>query len=220
MRALDAAKQESDLANDIAKKKIEYDVAIARGDTATAQQAGLDVKQLESTMQYNAQKKAIEDALKRTNAPLEARIQSINDGQQKLSDNAAIAAAELDKLNKKIATERQKIDDVNRAMTTLALNAIAAGKELKDYLKTGTEENPKAGKQDSAGLVGAAETARPGTIPKVEQPRHPKARLTPVDVTDQALGLMGGVQDVVTKGLIIQEKECLMVLPLDFQPFV
>jgi len=201
LRALDAAKQESDLANEIAKKKIEYDAAIARGDTATAQQAGLDVKQLESTMQYNAQKKAIEDALKRTNAPLEARIQSINDGQQKLSDNAALAAVELDKLNKKIATERQKIDDVNKAMTTLAINAIAAGKELKDYLKTGTDENPNAGRQDAAGLVGVAETARPGFIPKVKQPTHPKARLTPVDVTDQALGLLGGVNDAVTKGL-------------------
>ena len=91
LKALDAAKQESDLANEIAKKKIEYDSAIARGDTATAQQAGLDVKQLQSTMQYNSQRKSIEDSRDRDNAKIQAKIDSLNDAQSNLSDKAALA---------------------------------------------------------------------------------------------------------------------------------
>jgi hypothetical protein len=194
LKALDAAKQEGDIGREIAKKQAEYDAAIATGNTAGAQQASLDMEGLQSNLQYNSQKKAIEDALKLANAPLEAKIKSINDGQQKLSDNAAIAAQSLSKLNAEIAKEKGKIDDVNQAMTTLAINAIAAGMTLKEYLGT------DAGKQDSARLVTDVNTAAPGAI-KPKQATHPKARLTPASVTDQALGVMGGVNDAVTKGL-------------------
>jgi len=201
LKALDAAKQEGDIARQIAKAQAAYEAALATGNTAAAQQASLDIQGLQSDQQYNSQKKAIEDALKLANAPLEAKIKLINDGQQKLSDNAAIAAGELDKLNKKIATERQKIDDVNQAMTTLALNAIAAGKELKDYIKTGTEENPNAGRQDAAAVLGTSNVAVPGTAvkPPLQLKRSPRVEGT--SVADQALSLMGGVTGAVEKGL-------------------
>ena len=174
---------------------------MATGNTAAAQQASLDIQGLQSDQQYNAQKKAIEDALKLANAPLEAKIKSINDGQQKLSDNAALAAEKLEKLNKAIDTEKQKIDDVNKAMTTLAINAIAAGKELKDYIMTGTDENPDAGRQDAAGLVSASNVANPGSVPAFKPSTHPKGKATPIDVGTRALGLMGGVTGAVEKGL-------------------
>ena len=195
LKALDAAKQEGDIARQIAKAQAAYEAALATGNTAAAQQASLDIQGLQSDQQYNSQKKAIEDALRLANAPLEAKIKLINDGQQKLSDNASIAAESLGKLNEKIAKEKQKIDDVNKAMTTLAINAIAAGMTLKEYLGT------DAGKQDAAGVVGATNTANPDTITKPKQPTHPKARLTPPSVTDQAAGLMGGVASAVEKGL-------------------
>jgi TP901 family phage tail tape measure protein len=195
LKALDAAKQEGDIARQIAKAQAAYESALATGNTAAAQQASLDIQGLQSDQQYNSQKKAIEDALKLANAPLEAKIKLINDGQQKLSDNASIAAESLGKLNEKIAKEKQKIDDVNKAMTTLAINAIAAGMTLKEYLGT------DAGKQDAAGVVGTTNTANPDTIAKPKQATHPKARLTPPSVTDQAAGLMGGVTGAVEKGL-------------------
>ena len=195
LKALDAAKQEGDIARQIAKAQAAYESALATGNTAAAQQASLDIQGLQSDQQYNSQKKAIEDALKLANAPLEAKIKLINDGQQKMSDNASIAAESLGKLNEKIAKEKQKIDDVNKAMTTLAINAIAAGMTLKEYLGT------DAGKQDAAGVVGTTNTANPDTIVKPKQPTHPKARLTPTSVTDQAAGLMGGVTGAVEKGL-------------------
>ena len=194
LKALDAAKQEGDIAREIAKEQANYAAAEATGNTAGMQQSSLNIQGLQSTLQYNSQKKAIEDSTKLANAPLEARIKAINAGQDKMSDNAALAAAELDKLNKKIATERQKIDDVNQAMTALALGAIAAKKTLDEFAKT------PEGQGLSAGVVGTVNTAVPGTI-KPKQATHPKARLTPTSVTDQALGVMGGVSDAVTKGL-------------------
>jgi hypothetical protein len=153
LKALDAAKQEGDIAREIAKKQAEYDAALATGNSAAAQQASLDIQGLQSDQQYNAQKKSIEDALKLQNAPLEAKIKAINDGQEKLSDQAALAAESLGKINEKIATQKQKIDDVNSAMTTFRINAIAAGKTLEEYALT------KEGKQDAAAVVGASKTA-------------------------------------------------------------
>ena len=195
LKALDAAKQEGDIARQIAKAQAAYEAALATGNVADAQQASLDIQGLQSDQQYNSQKKAIEDALKLANAPLEAKIKLINDGQQKLSDNASIAAESLGKLNEKIAKEKQKIDDVNKAMTTLAINAIAAGMTLKEYLGT------DAGRQDAAGVVGTTNTANPETIvkPKLQLKRSP--RVDNPSVVDQAAGLMGGVESAVTKGL-------------------
>jgi TP901 family phage tail tape measure protein len=148
LKALDAAKQEGDLANEIAKKKIEYDSAIARGDTATAQQAGLDVKQLESTMQYNSQKKSIEDSRDRINAKIQLKIDGINDAQEKLGDKANLAGEQLTKLAATIETKRQKIENYNKAMLTLTLNALALNKTVDQYIK-----DSKAGKGDASDLI-------------------------------------------------------------------
>ena len=183
LKALDAAKQESDLANEIAKKKAEYDSAIARGDTATAQQAGLDVKQLESTMQYNAQKKAIEDSRDRDNAKIQLKIDAINDAQTKLSDKAALAGENLGKLGEKIATQKQKIEDFNRAMTTLVLNAIAAGKTVAEYVNS-------EGKGDAANLLTTGKAV--GAV---------KGNIKGIDVASETLKLMGKPIDAVTSAL-------------------
>jgi hypothetical protein len=80
-------------------------------------------------------------------------------------------------------------------MTTLAINAIAAGMTLKEYLGT------DAGRQAAAGVVGTTNTANPETIvkPKLQLKRSP--RVDNPSVVDQAAGLMGGVESAVTKGL-------------------
>jgi TP901 family phage tail tape measure protein len=200
LKALDAAKQEGDIAREIAKKQAEYDAAIATGNSAAAQQASLDIKGLQSDQQYNAQRKAIEDALKLKNAPLEAKIKAINDGQDKMSDQAALAGESLGKLNDRIAKQRQKIDDVNQAMTTLRINAIAAGKTLEEYITT------KAGKQDAAAVVSTSKAAgvpvkttgtkvtyTPGSGVSVTQTKN--------DVGSQALDILNTTSDAVAKGL-------------------
>jgi len=190
LKALDAAKQEGDIAREIAKKQAEYQAALATGDTAKAQQASLDMEGLQANLQYNSQKKAIEDTVKLQNAPLEAKIKAINDGQEKMSNQAALAGESLGKLNDKIATQKQKIDDVNTAMTTLRLNAIAAGKTLEDYVKYGTNENKDAGKQDAAAVVNTAKTAGV-KVPTVGG----------IDVGKVGLDMVTATSDAVAKGL-------------------
>ena len=190
LKALDAAKQEGDIAREIAKKQAEYQAALSTGDTAKAQQASLDMEGLQANLQYNSQKKAIEDTLKLQNAPLEAKIKAINDGQEKMSNQAALAGESLGKLNDKIATQKQKIDDVNLAMSTLRLNAIAAGKTLEDYVKYGTNENPNAGKQDAAAVVNTAKTAGV-KVPTVGG----------IDVGKVGLDMVTATNDAVAKGL-------------------
>jgi hypothetical protein len=196
LKALDAAKAESDIAREIAKKQAEYDSALATGNTAAAQQASLDIKGLQSDQQYNAQKKAIEDALKLKNAPLEAKVQAINDGQQKMSDQAALAGESLGKLNDKIATQKQKIDDVNTAMTTFRLNAAAAGKTLEEYALT------KSGKQDAAAVVSSAKTAGV-KVPATSGGQYVGSTFVAnkPDVAKQALDIVGTTNDAVAKGL-------------------
>ena len=184
LKALDAAKQEGDIAREIAKKQAEYQAALATGDTAKAQQASLDMEGLQSNLQYNSQKKAIEDTLKLQNAPLEAKIKAINDGQEKMSNQAALAGESLGKLNDKIATQKQKIDDVNTAMTTFRLNAIAAGKTLEEYALT------KEGKQDAAAVVNTAKTAG------VKVPTAGG-----IDVGKIGLDMVTATNDAVAKGL-------------------
>jgi TP901 family phage tail tape measure protein len=196
LKALDAAKQEGDIAREIAKKQAEYDSALATGNAAAAQQASLDIQGLQSDQQYLSQKKAIEDALKLQNAPLEAKIKAINEGQEKLSDRAALAAESLGKINDKIATQKQKIDDVNSAMTTFRINAIAAGKTLEEYALT------KEGKQDAAAVVGTSKTAGI-KVPASSGGQYVGSTFVPntKNVGSQALDLITKTEDAVTSAL-------------------
>jgi hypothetical protein len=117
IKALDAAKAENDIANEIAKKQAEYDAAIATGNSAAAQQASLDIKSLQGTMQYNAQKKSIEDAATLANAPLLKQIELIQAKQQGVADAAAIAGQALTDYSKKIDTAETAINGVITAMS-------------------------------------------------------------------------------------------------------
>ena len=185
LKALDAAKQESDLARELEKKKAAYEAAVATGNTAEAQQLSLDMKGIQSTMQYNSQRAAIENARDAANKPLQAKMDAINSANEKLADNAALASENLGKLGEKIATQKQKIEDFNKAMTTLVLNAIAAGKTVDQYIK-----DSKAGKGDASSLLTTGKAA--GVI---------KGDLKGVDVASEALKLMGKPIDAVTSAL-------------------
>jgi hypothetical protein len=99
-------------------------------------------------MQYNSQKKAIEDSRDRINAKIQLKIDGINDAQEKLGDKANLAGEQLTKLAATIETKRQKIEDYNKAMLTLTLNALALNKTVDQYIK-----DTKAGKGDAASLL-------------------------------------------------------------------
>ena len=150
LKALDAAKQESDIANEIAKKQAEYDAAIATGNSVAAQQASLDIKGLQSTLQYNAQKKAIEDSTTLANEPLLKQIDLIQKKQQGVADAAALAGQKLGDVTKSIGTLETGIDSVISAMTNyrVQMSRVPAS-ILEDWKATGV----------GAGLIAAVTEA-------------------------------------------------------------
>jgi TP901 family phage tail tape measure protein len=158
LKALDAAKQEGDLARELEKKRAAYEAAVATGNTAEAQQLSLDIKGIQSDMQYNSQRAAIENARDAANKPLQAKIDAINAAQEKMGDAAALAGESLGKLNDKIAKERQKIDEVNNSMTALALNAAAAGLSLEDYVKSSKAAQKEATRVEAAARAAGIKT--------------------------------------------------------------
>ena len=150
IKALDAAKQESDIANEIAKKQAEYDAAIATGNSVAAQQARLDIKGLQSTLQYNAQKKAIEDSTTLANEPLLKQIDLIQKKQQGVADAAALAGQKLGDVSKSIGTLETGIDNVISAMTNYRTQmARVPANILDDWKATGV----------GAGLISAVTEA-------------------------------------------------------------
>jgi hypothetical protein len=91
-------------------------------------------------------------------------------------------------------------------MTTLRINAAAAGKTLEDYVKYGTPENPNAGKQDAAGVVGSAKNAgipvsKTGTQVSYNPGTGVTVTQTKKDVGSQALDIVNTTNDAVAKGL-------------------
>jgi TP901 family phage tail tape measure protein len=150
LKALDLAKQEGDLARELEKKRAAYEAAVATGNTAEAQQLSLDMQGIQKEMQYNSQRSAIENARDAANKPLQAKIDAINAAQEKMGDAAALAGEGLAKLNDKIAKEKQKIDEVNNAMTALAVNAAAAGMTLEEYVKSSKEAQKQATRVEAA----------------------------------------------------------------------
>lgn len=166
LKALDLAKQEGDLARELEKKRAAYDAAVATGNTAEAQQLSLDIKGIQSDMQYNSQRAAIENARDAANKPLQAKVDAINAANEKLADNAALAGESLGKLNDKIASQKSKIQEVNDAMTAYALNAKAAGKSLEEYATTVAGKKELARIEAGARAAGVKTTAGEGAKPQ------------------------------------------------------
>ena len=138
IKALDAAKKESDLGREIAKKQAEYDAALATGNTAAAQQASLDIEGLQSDLQYNAQVKAIEEATALKNAPLLKQIEAIQKKQQDLGDAAALAGEKLGDVTSAIDKQEGAINTLIGAMANYR-TAIANHKDDLAKWKTSPE---------------------------------------------------------------------------------
>jgi TP901 family phage tail tape measure protein len=203
-KALDAAKQDADLARAIEKKKLEIQSAIASGNDTQAQQAQLDMEGLLKQQQYESQVKAIDKSVEDANAPLLKQIEAIQNKQQKLADGAALAGEGLSKLNDKIATQKDKIDAVNTAMTSFRLNAAAAGKSLEEWAKDPdgmkqataiTNAAKNAGVKTTAGQNSVTYT--PGIGPVVNKVTNSQA----------GLDLLKTTQAAVEKGLSAQNME-------------
>jgi TP901 family phage tail tape measure protein len=156
LKALDAAKQEGDIAREIAKKQAEYDAALATGNIAGAQQASLDIQGYQSDLQYNAQKKSLEDSNILQNLPLQKLIEAIQGKQQGISDKAALASEKLGDLSTTITKQETAISDVNSAMLNWEI----------ELLKQPEAERAKwkASKQSETMLAAVADAAKAAGI--------------------------------------------------------
>ena len=154
IRSLNAAKEEGDLARQIAKAQAAYQAALARGDTAGAQQFSLDIQGLQDQLQYNAQVKAIENARDAENAPRQKQIEAIQKKQQKLSDGAALAAEKLGDVSKAIDTQESAINKLNSTMTDYRLQLQIHKDDLSKF-----KDSPEA-KALLTSIAAAAEAAK------------------------------------------------------------
>ena len=156
LKALDAAKQEGDIGREIAKKQAEYDAALATGNIAGAQQASLDIQGYQSELQYNSQKKSLEDSNILKNLPLQKLIEAIQGKQQGIADKAALAGEKLGDLSKTITNQESAISAVNTAMLNWEI----------ELLKQPEQERAqwKAGKQSETMLAAVASAAKDAGI--------------------------------------------------------
>jgi hypothetical protein len=155
IKALTAAKEEGDVAREIAKAQAAYTAAEATGNTAGMQQASLDMEGLVAQQQFNSQVKNEENARDLNNAPLLKQLAAMQRKQQKLSDNAALAGEKLGDLTKSIATQEAALDEVNTAMTNWEIELLKqpeaaraswkASKESETMLSAVADAAQKAG---------------------------------------------------------------------------
>ena len=114
LKALDATAAKENYQLELQKLQLQYQDALARGDTAGAARAQLDIKQLTNQRQSDLARQAIEDAANAQIKPLQDKIESINkkttetgqavqDAQYNAS-NAAGTQAELQKYADKYET--------------------------------------------------------------------------------------------------------------------
>jgi len=185
IKALDAAKQENDIAIQIAKKQAEYDAALATGNTAAAQQASLDIQGLQSDLQYNAQVKAIQDATDFKNAPLLRQIEIIQNKQKNLSDAAALAGEKLGDVSTAIGKQESAIGTLITAMA----NYRTALQQNKDQLAA-WKDTPEA-KGMLAAITSAAQALKVDLSP---YPVDPKTGKPGVDAGQ-------GLYDSISSGL-------------------
>lgn len=190
IKALDAAKQEGDIAREIAKKQAEYDAALATGNTAAAQQASLDIQGLQSDLQYKSQVKAIEDARDLKNAPLLKQIEAIQKKQQDLGDAAALAGEKLGDVSKAIDKQESAI---NALITAMVNYRIAIDKHKQDLANW--KNSPEA-----QGMLAAITSA--ATALKVDLSKFPVDSATGKPGTAAGQGLFDSIASTLETSLI------------------
>ena len=194
IKALDAAQADADLATAIAKKKLEIAQDVGSGNTGAAQQAQLDLANLNSQQQHNAQVTAIQNAADAANAPKQAHIDALNAQQSALADSSALASDQLTKVSDAAQTQKDKIDAVNTAMQQFELALTTSGKTLADYLKT------DAGKGQAAVIAAAAKAAAitiPSTVTTVKGKPTLSVPTSPEGITTALIGGAGGLNEQV-----------------------
>ena len=186
-KALSEKQKDADLGREIEKTRLAIQNANATGDTGLAQSLRIDLESLTSQQQTDAQTKAIDTANEKANAPLKKAIENLSNKNQALADKAAIAAESLDTFKKRLQDQKDAVNNVNAAMTTLYTNAKTAGKSLENYVKT------PDGQIESSKLISASASASGEKTP---------TNLTQSQIADKALKIMAGTPSAIEAALL------------------
>ena len=159
-KALREEAQAEDMALRIQQQKIEYEKAVASGDFSGAATAQIELRRLQNEQQTVLTEQQIEERRAKDVAPLEREKERIQKAQEALGDKAALAAESLDSINKRLDKQKQKIDNVNSAMTALQVALKLNAANIEKY-KTTDEFKGLAGALakavKEAGLEGPSE---------------------------------------------------------------
>lgn len=121
LESLRATQQASNYALELQRLQIEYSDAIARGDMTGAAQSQISIDQLSQNRSADLAAKAIEDAAKKMEAPLEKAAQAIQDKSDRKAA-AGAAAADSSAVAKEVATELEKLQSKYNDLQVEAIN--------------------------------------------------------------------------------------------------
>jgi TP901 family phage tail tape measure protein len=105
-----------DTLNQIKKKQLDYQQALAAGDTVAAAQAQLDIQQLTSTRQVEMAKNSIDINAAGKIAPLQAQADKLNAAISASADAQAVAAASMNDLAKSLSDYQTKDAALKQAL--------------------------------------------------------------------------------------------------------
>ena len=168
IKALNAAKEDADLNRELESAKLEVQFAESTGNTQQAAQARLRYQAAVQNMQTTGQTRAIQAAADKANAAPLAEIEKINNANEKLANNAALAGENIAALDKQILALTSTIDNLNNSQTAYNLNLA---KFLDDQAAKGITatkadfDKTALGKYLASGLV-APTNAAGGNLPK------------------------------------------------------
>jgi hypothetical protein len=182
-KALREEAQAEDVALRLQQQRLEYEKAVASGDFGGAASAQLDIQRTLNEQQLVLAEQQIEERRLKDIAPLEREKERIQKAQEALADKAALASESLDSMNKRLEKQKEKIDNVNTAMTNLQV-ALQLNKDNLEKFKQSEEFKGLAGK-----LVDAVKSAGI-TVSSTRLPDVRNGQLQE-NIGQQALDLLG-----------------------------
>lgn len=159
-KALDQQISGEDTLNQIKKKQLEYQQALAAGDMAAATQAQLDIQQLTSNRQTEMAKNAIDIQASSKTGPLQEQIDKLNAALNSSADSQALASDALNRaaksLNDLIPKQQALSDALNTAINNRNLNGGPTSVDLRNLADAygalaGLKKNAKGSWLDPGG---------------------------------------------------------------------
>jgi hypothetical protein len=132
-KAMQEQQTNSDVLLQIQKKQLDYQQALASGDSAAAAQAQLDIQQISGSRQTQMAMNAIDTNTTNLTGPLKDEMARLNDSLQKSADAAAIAADSASSIAKTIASLSEKETALKTSLQKALNDKLLYGVDSKSF---------------------------------------------------------------------------------------